>query len=469
MELTVSFSEDEPFYRQLYIHIRTLIQNGVIKDGTKLPSIRSLMQQLQISKTTVETAYHMLLEEGYVRSKERSGLIVINPAVTKPPAPSSTLDPISNQTFRALTGSHEKNFIDFNLLALDGELFPIRTWKSVVSEAISLHNQYIHHYGDPRGEYGLRESLTEYLQRSRGVVCSPEQILIGTGLSYSIQLLFRLLGDHNVGIEKSGIAQVRKIFIQNKFHLIPISMNETEPLEQELERSRIRNLYVTPSHRPSGDPLSYSLRQQMLQWAQQNKGYLIEDDYDGELRLYGKPIPSLQSLDQNGVVIYIGTFSKVFTPALRMNYMILPLPLMEKLLTFDHLLSPPSRIDQWAMQLFISRGHWYRHLKRIRKSYRLKQQALVQILNKYMPSHVQVEGSKTGLHIELSIKSSLGTEQFIQLARNHGVLIYGSQDTELQSTHGISKVYLGFGGISEKEMERGVRLLKRAWSSEIIT
>src|SRR5690606_17306856 len=121
----------------------------------------------------------------------------------------------------------------------------------------------------------------------------------------------------------------------------------------------------------------------------------------GELRLYGKPIPSLQSLDQNGVVIYIGTFSKVFTPALRMNYMILPNPLLEKLLTLDHLLSPPSRIDQWAMQLFISRGHWYRHLRRIRRAYRLKQQALVQLLHQYMPSYVQVEGSKNGLHVEL--------------------------------------------------------------------
>lgn len=211
--------------------------------------------------------------------------------------------------------------------------------------------------------------------------------------------------------------------------------------------------------------MPYPLRIRMLQWAMQNEGYLIEDDYDGELRLYGKPIPSLQSLDQNGVVIYIGTFSKVFTPALRMNYMILPNPLLEKLLTLDHLLSPPTRIDQWAMQLFISRGHWYRHLRRIRRAYRLKQQALVQLLHRYMPSYVQVEGSKNGLHVELSMKSSLDTEQFITLARQHGVWVYGSQYTELSSMGGASKVYLGFGGLSLQEMEQGVRLLSRAWSN----
>lgn len=464
MELTVSFREDEPLYRQLYIHIRSLIQNGVIKDGTKLPSIRSLMQQLNISKTTVETAYHMLLEEGYVRSRERSGLIVINPTVLRPSDPSSLLNQVSNQSFRALTGSHERDLIDFNPLAVDGELFPSRTWKSIVSEAISLHNRYIHHYGDPRGEYGLRESLAAYLQQSRGVVCSPEQILIGTGISYSIQLLFRLLEDNHIGIERAGIAQVRKIFTQNNFQLIPISMSGIEQLEQELEDSPIRSLYLTPSHRPSGDPLPYALRLQMLQWAKQHEGYLIEDDYDGELRLFGKPVPSLQSLDQDGVVIYIGTFSKVFTPALRMNYMVLPLPLLEKLLTLDHLLSPPSRIDQWAMQLFISRGHWYRHLRRIRKAYRLKYQTLVQLLKSYMPNYVQVEDSKTGLHIELTIKSRFETEQLIQLARSQGVMVYGSPDPEDTSTRGTCKVYLGFGGVSEKEMDQGVRLLSKAWA-----
>src|SRR5690606_29837290 len=130
------------------------------------------------------------------------------------------------------------------------------------------------------------------------VVCSPDQILIGTGISYSIQLLFRLLEDNRIGIEKSGVAQVRKTFTQHNFHLIPIAMNDIERLDQELEERKVRNLYLTPSHRPSGDPLPYPLRIRMLQWAKQNEGYLIEDDYDGELRLYGKPIPSLQSLDQ---------------------------------------------------------------------------------------------------------------------------------------------------------------------------
>jgi GntR family transcriptional regulator / MocR family aminotransferase len=230
----------------------------------------------------------------------------------------------SQKAFKPLTGSHEKNFIDFNLLAVDGESFPIRAWKSAMADAISLHSQNIHHYGDPRGEFVLRESLAQYLQKSRGVICSPEQIIIGNGISYSIQLLSRLLGETEVGIEKSGIAQVREIFTQNNFQITPISMHEIKLLEQELEGSNIRHLYLTPSHRSSGDLLPYAIRLRMLQWAKQNEGYLIEDDYDGELRLYGKPIPSLQSLDSDGVVVYVGTFSKVFTPALRMNYMVLP-------------------------------------------------------------------------------------------------------------------------------------------------
>ncbi|GGA01172.1 hypothetical protein GCM10008018_54430 [Paenibacillus marchantiophytorum] len=202
----------------------------------------------------------------------------------------------------------------------------------------------------------------------------------------------------------------------------------------------------------------------MLQWAYKNNGYIIEDDYDGELRLSGKPVPSLQGLDKNGVVIYIGTFSKVFTPALRLNYMILPPSLLEKLQNLDYILSGPSRIDQWAMQLFISRGHWYRHLRRMRKLYRIKHDFLVQLLHRHLPASVRVEFSGSGLHIELSITTKISTEKLIELARNEGVLVYGGQDAQTHSDQNEAKIYLGFGGIKEKDMERGVLLLKKAWS-----
>lgn len=452
---------------QLYKHIRALIQEGVLIDGMKLPSIRSLGRQLNISKTTIETAYHLLLEEGYVLSKERAGLIVVNPYLVRSSIHTDSFVHKKPETELDAKGqTWKEGYIDFSLLTIDGDSFPIRIWKSILGESLTLNSQSLHEYGDPQGEYPLRESLAQYLRNSRGVVCSPEQIVIGTGISYSIHLLSRLLGENfYIGIEKPGIAQVRQIFTQNRFQIVPFSIHNNGELEHEFTYNKIRLLYVTPSHRPTGEPLPYAIRQQMLQWAYKNRGYIIEDDYDGELRLSGKPIPSLQGLDKNGVVIYIGTFSKVFTPSLRMNYMILPLHLLEKLQSLDQVFSCPSRINQWAMQLFISRGHWYRHLRRMRKIYRLKHELLVQFIRIHMPVSVQVNSSGSGLHIELSITTNVSAEKLIELAKQEGVLVYGSQDAQLRLYRGNPKIYLGFGGIKEKEMELGVQLLRKAWST----
>ncbi|NOU67787.1 aminotransferase class I/II-fold pyridoxal phosphate-dependent enzyme [Paenibacillus sp. LMG 31461] len=451
---------------QLYTYIRSLIQDGAIQDGAKLPSIRSLKRQLNISKTTIETAYHMLLEEGYVFSKQRSGLIVVNPHLLQSPNQSSSIK--QADTVPSLTQVGIEDLIDFSLLTVDGDSFPIRIWKSIMGESLSMNCQFIHEYGESQGEYSLRESISIYLRNSRGVTCSPEQIVIGSGISYSVQLLSRLIGERSlIGIEKHGIAQVRQVFSQNNFHLIPISIYDDELFEKEIKENKINVLYVTPSHRPMGSPMPFANRQQMLQWAIKNNGYIIEDDYDGELRLTGKPVPSLQGLDKDGVVIYIGTFSKVFTPAIRLNYMVLPQSLLEKLQSLDTILSGPSRIDQWAMQLFISRGHWYRHLRRMRKIYRLKHDFLVQLLQRHMPGTVRVEFSGSGLHLEMTIRTKLSTEKLIELARNEGVVVYGSQDALLHTDQGEVKIYLGFGGIQERDMERGILLLKKAWSEAL--
>lgn len=457
MELTLVFHGDEPLYAQVYKHIRTLIQEGALADGAKLPSVRSLKQQLNISKTTVETAYQMLLEEGYVYSKNRSGLIVVNPQPAKTQRQRSAL--AAHIEDRALPT--EGTFIDFSLLTIDGDSFPLRQWKAVMGEALSLHAGAVHQYGDVRGEYELRESVAQYLRNSRGVACDPSQIIIGTGISYSLQLLSRLFGDHvNVGIEEQGIAQVRSYFTDHRFNIVPYT------LEGEGQwGDAFRILYATPSHRPTGDPMPYLQRQQLLQWAYANQGYIIEDDYDGELRLSGNPIPSLQGMDKQGAVIYIGTFSKMFTPSLRLNYMVLPPELLAKLHSLENTLSAPSRMDQWAMQLFISRGHWFRHIRRMRRIYRLKLEKLMGLIRSHMPDTVRIGSSGSGLHIELSVTAEANADALIALAREEGVLVYGSPDPHIRSRCGNAKIYMGFGGVSESEMRFGVQALRRAWSA----
>ncbi|WP_219838152.1 PLP-dependent aminotransferase family protein [Paenibacillus sp. R14(2021)] len=453
---------------QLYRYIRALIQEGSLAHGGKLPSIRALMRELQISKTTVETAYHMLLEEGYVQSKERSGLTVLNPQpgqAPNPPGKRFNDERVHTALAQASIGESDKEaLVDFSLLTIDGDSFPIRQWKSILGEALSNHSQSVHQYGEAYGELPLRESLAAYLRHSRGVMCAPEQIIVGTGFSSSLHLLSRLLGENcRVGIEEPSIAQVRHMFNQHRFQIVPFSVEALET--GRLDTDKLQILYATPSHRPAGEPMPYGLRRQLLQWAYENKGYIIEDDYDGELRLSGKPIPSLQGLDAHGAVIYIGSFSKVFTPAVRMNYMVLPSDLLEKLHTLKPLVSSPSRIEQWAMELFISRGHWYRHLRRMRKVYRLKQDVLVQLLRSEMPESVRIEVSSSGLHLELTVETEVDAAALIELARQAGVLVYGSQDSGVDATGKEARIYLGFGGIKVNEMEQGIRLLKHAWST----
>ncbi|MEC0092388.1 MocR-like pyridoxine biosynthesis transcription factor PdxR [Paenibacillus macquariensis] len=463
-----------PLYMQLYRHIRALIQNNDITDGTKLPSIRSLRQQSSLSKTTIETAYHLLLEEGYVLSKPRSGLYVVNPQSIQ------TLEDLRDHNSTTLTHrsptcnepapTSTNNMVDFDLLAVDGHSFPLSAWRSVLTDALSLSGGTIHQYGDPKGEYDLRVQLTHYLKNSRGVSCSPEQIVIGSGISYSIHILTQLFSSPmNVAFEQDGIAQVGDLFTQHGWNIVPVPLHDHQLSISELEDQNIQAIYVTPSQRPTGHPLPYNIRMEMLHFAYHHHAYIIEDDYDGEFRYTGRTIPSLQGLDHKGVVIYTGTFSKAFTPALRMNYVVLPLSLLEKLQTMEHILSSPSRIDQLAMSLFIERGHWYRHIRRIRHVYRKKHASLTQLLALHFSDHIHIQGDHAGLHIELTVNTSYSASQLIELALSEGVRVYGSQYAGLHSSKSLPRIYMGFGGMDVCDMERGILQLKKAWSHAFTT
>ncbi|UUZ81854.1 PLP-dependent aminotransferase family protein [Paenibacillus sp. P26] len=321
--------------------------------------------------------------------------------------------------------------------------------------------------GTLRGNTGARLVLSDYLRKARGVVCSPEQIVIGAGISYSFGLLTKLLaGIRHVAVEEPGFAPVRKHFTLNGFELVSVPVHEKGLSLEELERSPAQAVYLTPSHQfPTGGVMPYAEREHLLRWADERNAYIIEDDYDGEFRYFGKPIPSLQSLDRNGRVIYIGTFSKAFTPALRMNYMVLPADLPDRLQSLHHLLMSPSRIDQLAMQRFIEEGHWYRHIRRMRNAYRKKHGRLIELLQVHFGNHIDITGHSAGLHIQVTVRTRSSAEELLERAAAEGVRIYDLRHTWVSPQRsGYPKVYLGFGGITEADMETGVRSLSKAWS-----
>jgi len=463
---------EQPLYQQLYFLIRDSIRSGVIANGQRLPSVRSLQNQLNISKTPIETAYQMLTAEGYVISKPRSGLYAVNPyqrGVARPMS-GEVAKPAPAAPAQGTEYSLPPVQVDFNPTALDPEAFPVRIWNKMLKESLDHHLHEIGHYGDPQGEYGLRMVVSDYLRNSRGVQSTPEQVVIGAGTAYSMGILSKLLkGIQAVAFEEPGYSLVRDQFHLNGFQVIPIPVGDAGISIAALKRRQVQLVYVTPSHQfPTGSIMPYPERERLLQWAEDNHAYIIEDDYDGEFRYHGKPIPSLQGLDRSGRVIYAGTFSKVLTPTLRMNYLVLPSDLLNRLKKMPHaLFFAPSRVEQWAMESFFKEGHWYRHIRRTRSLYRKRHRHLIDILHTYLGNQVEISGQYSGLHIQLTVKKHVTSDELIRLAAEQGVRVYDLRKMWIGQTQDAGqypRLYMGFAGLREEEMDYGIQLLRKAWS-----
>ncbi|RBP85397.1 GntR family transcriptional regulator/MocR family aminotransferase [Cytobacillus firmus] len=466
LEILIKDEKNTPIYLTLYRHIREAIRNGEIPDGMRLPSIRSLQMQLNISKTPIETAFQMLTAEGYVISKPRSGFYAINPQVA---LPTKKYELYADQEIKGINYPHveSKPTIDFNPSAVDPHCFPIRTWNKMLKEALENFSMDIGKYGDLQGEFKLRAALADYLFKARGVHCTPEQIIIGSGIADSIQIICHLFNDNSwIAFEEPGYNLVRKQFVMNGFEVLPIQVGEKGISVNDVEGRSAKLAYITPSHQfPTGCIMPFSEREHFLKWAINKDAFIIEDDYDGEFRYIGKPIPSLQSLDRYDRVIYIGTFSKVFTPALRMNYLVLPQKLMKRLKENSYeFTSAPSRITQWAMISFIEHGHWYRHIRRVRKLYRKKHHKLIELIQKNFHNHIKITGQNAGLHIQITVNTKESTETLIKSAAEEGIIVYDFKNMWMTiRTEPLPRLYLGFAGVSEKDMEIGIELLKKAW------
>ncbi|WP_054028643.1 PLP-dependent aminotransferase family protein [Bacillus sp. FJAT-28004] len=449
-----------PLYSQLYTYIKDQIESGLIAESAKLPSIRELANYLKISKNTVEAAYQQLLAEGYVESKSRNGLRVLpleDLNTTRGLVQYSSIKDVSERKYR----------YDFNYGDIEWNRFPMSIWKRCLSDSLNKDPYQILGYGHPQGDEELREEIAKYLFQSRGVSCSPNQILICSGTQHAVSMLlqFLSLGGQNIAMEEPGYNGVRTVLKNHGCKITPISVDYDGLNIEELQSSEVNAVYVTPSHQfPLGMVLSIQKRMKLLHWASQNDAIIIEDDYDSEFRYVGQPIPSLKALDSGERVVYLGTFSKSFLPAARLSYMVLPTTILEKL---DHIFSvynqPASPIIQQAVFLFMNRGHFSGHIRKMRRLYQAKHKTLVNAISLYMGDRVNIIGSKSGLHLLLDIKDR-ESGHLIELAAGSGVRVYSPNvhwmDSESCPT---SIVLLGFGGMSEGEIEEGICLLSNVW------
>ena len=463
-EIALRLNKDasEPLFKQLYSHVKQEIISGNLAKNEKLPSKRQFASSLQCSQNTVQAAYNQLVDEGYLVSRAKSGYFV------------AELDGILNINKEQKTTPSDEDLpdiykFDFSHQGVDFECFPFSTWRKITKEIIHEYDKDLLRTGDPQGYLVLRTSIAHYLHQSRGVNCSPNQIIISSGTEFLLQLLIQLFEKNFIyAIENPGYEKLSMIFKSSRAEYRPVTLDESGMRPDELERNAANVACITPSHQfPTGHIMPVSRRIQLLNWANEKPDrYIIEDDYDSEFRYSGKPIPSLQGFDNGGKVIYIGAFSKSLSPALRISYMILPEKLLgiynEKL---NFYICPVPTIEQKTLQRFMDEGHFERHLNRMRNLYKQKRERLVSAIQEMLPE-ASIGGANAGLHFVLRIGNSMLEPELIQKAMKCGVKVYGlsryfsgPNPQEHQNT-----LVLGFASLKIDEISDAVSHLKRAWT-----
>ncbi|WP_070329507.1 PLP-dependent aminotransferase family protein [Exiguobacterium aurantiacum] len=457
--LTFSLEPDSstPLYEQLYLHIRQAIVNDTLMTGTKLPSKRKLGQFLDVSQTTVELAYAQLLAEGYIESLPRKGFYVLPQEELYVRRGTSTIEPLPT-----------KKTYSFDLYPsqIDTTAFPFERWRRHLKQVVAEENHELLALGSVQGDLVLRQEIATYLYHSRGVHCSPEQIIVGSGTEQLLPQLLDLLTDATTfGIEDPGYPLTRQLFEHQNRSYVPLPVDDSGVLVDRLEAEAIDAIYVTPAHQfPTGTILSVSRRQRLLNWASERQTYIIEDDYDSEFRYSGKPIPSLQSMDQNERVVYLSTFSKSLMPSLRIGYMVLPPPLLNRYRErYRHFTCSVPRFEQHTLTEFMASGDFEKHLNRMRKTYRRKLETVITAFKPYEPL-VTITGASAGLHIVLSVDTAQTSEQLKQLAEQSGIRIKAMADYRINSRDTRPQLLFGFAALPEATLHAAIDQLMTCWN-----
>ena len=448
----------KPLYEQLYLGLKKIIIQKEMEVGTKLPSKRQLAEFLNISQTTIEIAYGQLLAEGYIISKPRIGFYV---------AEIDELPYIEKGTIKHMIKAATKNTLqyDFHPGKIDTDSFPISLWRKYAKDLYDpLYKEYLQ-IGQPQGEYELREEIAGYLYQSRGIICRPEQIVIGSGTEHLLPMILRLVDQHSIfALENPGYSAIPKNHLQHD--AIPISVDADGLIVDELEKTTANIVYITPSHQfPTGAVLSATRRTQLLKWASQNNNrYIIEDDYDSEFRYIGKPISSLHGMDQSDKVIYMSTFTKSLMPSLRVAYFVLPPVLLQVYRDiFSYYSATVPRFDQHILAKFMRDGHFSKHLNRMRKIYKKKHDLLTSIIKNDYPS-IEIKGDHAGMHILISLPLETSEKELKKVANDAGIGVYPLSDYLLKSIQYDRPTFLiGFGGIPIEDIENSIHQLMACW------
>ncbi|MDD3413245.1 MAG: PLP-dependent aminotransferase family protein [Lachnospiraceae bacterium] len=466
--LTLNFtkeSENLPLYLQIYNQIVHDIKNGIMKTGEKLPSKKQLCLHLCVSQTTVENAYEMLLTEGYIRSIPKSGYYVL-------PYESLQLSyKKKGKPIPALNNSQlDTDAYHYNLStgSVDTTGFPFTTWAKI-SKEVMYNEPALLSQGSNQGDLTLRGTLIKYLHEFRGVNADSSQLIIGAGTEYLLSLLCRILNEvKEIAMENPCYMRVYHNFLDHHKHIVPLPVTSNGISLDALNQSNCDLVYITPSHQyPTGVTMPIGNRVRLINWANEKQGrYILEDDYDSEYRFSGRPIPSLQGLDQHGKVIYLGTFSRSIAPSIRISYMLLPKPLLDIYVNrFFYCSSTVSRFEQNTLERFISGGYYTRHLNRTRNLYKRRKEELLKLMKIYFrkDSYV-IYGENLGLHFLIEIRNGMSEQELISLALTEKIKIKGLSEYYIEGASLYPTLVMGYSGLMIDEINIIIPLLKKVWN-----
>jgi GntR family transcriptional regulator/MocR family aminotransferase len=446
--------------RQLTREIRDRLLTGRLHRGEALPPSRLLASELGVARNVIVQAYEQLVAEGYLTSHTGSGTFVADLEIPHPGVPATHAAAPAKP---AASRGHAA--ISFNPGLPDLNRFPFEHWAKTLKEVCLEARAGAVGYGPVQGALPLREALAGYLWRSKGIECGPEQLVIVSGAAQGVDLLARLWrGGGFAAIEDPGYDHVRQIFEQNGFALSPIAADgqglRTEALP---ERGKCTCIYVVPSHQfPLGGILPIQRRLALLEYARRKGAWIIEDDYDSEFRYRGEPIQALRQLAPD-LVVYLGTFSKVFAPGLRLAFLIVPDHLRTRLCRLKedlNLRTPP--VEQLALGRFLEDRSFDRHVFKMKRVYQRKRRCLIEALSREFGGRVRIAGEDAGLHLLVSFPGHRFRRTDFPRLAERGVKVDWVEDYARRKGRHRHQLVLGYGGLELDQIDAGVRRLRAA-------
>lgn len=472
-----------PAYRWLYSALRRQILQGRLRPGARLPATRDLADQYGLARGTIVNAFEQLKSEGYVEGSVGSGTFVsrILPEellqIGRASGARTELQLKQKRRFSQYA-SQTKCFPGFanrptrafrcDLPALD--LFPVDVWTQITTRSLRRITRSLLMGGDALGHLPLRQALTEYLSQSRGVECRPEQVAIVSGVQEALDLVARLFLDpgDRVVMENPGYPGAALVFQALGAKISAAGLDEQGMRVDQLPAGQVRLVYVTPGHQfPMGTTMSLPQRLELLEWAHRSKALIFEDDYDSEYRYAGRPIPALQGLDRNGLVLYAGSFSKVLFPSLRLGYLVIPSDLVKHFSAVKSLTSRHApMLEQLVLTDFIAEGHFGRHLRRMRAIYTERLTTLLEEARTHLSGLLKMSSVEAGLQTVGWLRDGLDSESATAAAARRDVDVT-PLSRYWRGRAARQGLQLGFAAIDRKEIRRGVRELAEGLRSEL--